>query len=182
MTPLDDDILMANLAAGDREALRVLYERHAGFVYRVAFRYMGDEDDARDIIQSVFVSIAQSAQRYRPEGSLTTWIYRIAVNRCLNQRARAEHRLRVIPGDKDLENIPAADDQRPDRVFDRAGRAAEVPAAIARLPERQRMAIILRYFEDRSYGEIASALGCSRKSVESLLARARKSLAEYFSE
>jgi RNA polymerase sigma-70 factor (ECF subfamily) len=182
MISTDDATLMRNLAAGDRRALRVLYERHAEFVYRIAYRFVFNEEDARDITQSVFVSIMQSAGRYKPEAKLSTWIYRIVVNRCLNHRAKAYRRLRAQLTDRDFEAIPAPDDQQPDRILDRVERAAGLRAAIRELPERQRMALILSRFEGQSYEEIAGALCCSKKSVESLLVRARKTLAEILSK
>jgi RNA polymerase sigma-70 factor (ECF subfamily) len=176
----DDDTIIEKLAQGDRGALRALYERHGEFVYRVAFRFLGNEEDARDITQSVFVTMLESAHRYRPEAKLTTWIYRIVVNRCLNHRSRAGRRLRTSLSDHDFEKIQDAEENRPDRIVDRAERHARLSAAMRRLPQRQRMALILR-FEGQRYEEIARALGCSKKSVESLLLRARRSLAKDFS-
>ncbi|MBN1610718.1 MAG: RNA polymerase sigma factor [Polyangiaceae bacterium] len=182
MAQLDDRALMENLAKGDRRALRVLYERHVEFVYRVACRFAGNEEDARDITQSVFVAIMQSAHRFRPDAKLTTWIHRVVVNRCLNHRAKASRRLRARLTDRDFEEIPAADQDRPDRVVDGAERVARLQAAIRALPERQRVALLLSHFEGQSYDEIASILGCSKKSVESLLVRARRTLARSLSE
>jgi RNA polymerase sigma-70 factor (ECF subfamily) len=178
----DDKCLMSDLAADDRQALRVLYERHAEFVYRIAYRFVGNEEDARDITQSVFVTIMQSAHRYKPEAKLTTWIYRIVVNRCINHRATASRRLRSFLTDRNFEDIPASHENRPDRIVDRAEQRARLQVAIQKLPERQRMALILSRFEGQSYEDIADLLGCSKKSVESLLVRARKSLARYFSK
>jgi RNA polymerase sigma-70 factor (ECF subfamily) len=177
-----DPTLMRYLVRGDRQALRVLYERHAEFVHRVAFRFLGNAEDARDITQSVFVTLLQSAHRYRPESKLTTWVYRVTVNRCLSFRAKAGVRLRAFLTDRDLEMIPASEEERPDRLADRAAECARLQAVIRRLPERQRMALILCRFEGQSYEEIASVLGCSKKSVESLLIRARQSIARSFSK
>ena len=182
MAPLDDKALMDNLAKGDRQALRVLYERHAEFVHRVACRFAGDEEDARDITQSVFVTIMQSADRFRPDAKLTTWIHRVVVNRCLNHRAKASRRLRAHLTDRDFEEIPAADENRPDRALDHAERVARLQTVIRALPGRQRAALILSRFEGQSYDEIASILGCSKKSVESLLVRAKRALATALSE
>jgi RNA polymerase sigma-70 factor (ECF subfamily) len=168
---------MQDLAAGDRQALRVLYERHAEFVFRTAYRYLGDKEDALDITQSIFVTVMQSAHRYRPDGKLTTWLYRVVVNRCLNHRSRASHRLRGSRDEHDrIEQVPAPEEGRPDRLVERSRQRARVQAALLRLPQRQRMAVVLKRFEEMSYEEIAGALGCSRSSVESLLFRARRSL------
>ncbi len=179
---MDDFTLMRSLAEGDREALRVLYERHADFVYRVAYRFLGNAEDARDITQSIFVTMAESAPEYRPEAKLTTWIYRIVVNRCLSHRVKASRRLRAYLSDRDFEELPASEADRPDRIAGRTERRARLLAAMQKLPERQRIAVILSRFEGQSYQQIASVLGCSTKSVESLLVRARRSLARQFSE
>lgn len=174
---------MRSVAAGDRQAFKVLYERHADFVFRTAYRFLFDEEDARDITQSVFITVMQVAHRYRPEAKLTTWLHRVVVNRCLNYRARASHRLRASQHESDLlDQVPAPEEDRPDHLLDRARRAAHVRDALLELPERQRMAVVLRRFEDLSYEEIAEALGCTRSSVESLLFRARQSLRVLFSE
>lgn len=175
---MDDKTLMRNLTAGNRQALRILYERYAELVYRVAYRFLGDDEDARDITQSVFVTLMQSAHRYRPKAKPTTWIYRIVVNRCLNHRSKAGRRLRTFLNDNDFEQIPASDEVRPDRIVDRAEQRARLWAVMRELPERQRMALILSRFEEQSYEDIASTLGCSKSSVESLLFRARQSLAK----
>ncbi len=168
---------MRDLAAGDRQALRILYDRHAEFVFRTAYRFLLDEEDARDITQSVFVTLMQAARRYRPEAKLTTWLYRIVVNRCLNHRSKASYRLRADSDELDqLENVPAPDEVRPDRLVELAGQRDLLRAALIRLPERQRAALILKHFEDMSYKEIAEILGCSKSSVESLIFRARRSL------
>jgi RNA polymerase sigma-70 factor, ECF subfamily len=179
---MDDATLMQNLAAGDRQALRVLYERHAEFVHRVAYRFIGNGEDARDMTQSVFVTIMQSAHRYRPEARLTTWIYRIVVNRCLNHRSKASRRFRASLTDRGFEEIPAPEENRPDRIACRAEQRERLLAAMRELPERQRMALVLSRFEGHSYEEIARLMDCSKKSVESLLVRARRSLAEHFSK
>jgi RNA polymerase sigma-70 factor (ECF subfamily) len=181
MASLADSTLMERLAGGDRQALRVLYERHAEFVHRVAYRFLRNEEDARDITQSVFVTIMERAHRWRPEARLTTWIYRIVVNRCIDHRSRASRRRRATVSDGDLEEIPAPEESRPDRVVDRAEQGARLLAAMRELPERQRLALILSRFEEQSYQEVAAALGCSKKSVESLLVRARRSLAKRIS-
>ncbi|MBW2702961.1 MAG: sigma-70 family RNA polymerase sigma factor [Deltaproteobacteria bacterium] len=177
MRPTDDKELMRSVAGGDREALQVLYERHANFVFRIAYRFLFDEEEARDITQSVFVTVMQAAHRYKPEAKFTTWLFRVVVNRCLNHRSKASHRLHSAPDEHDpLENIPAPEEEQPDRILERARRMSDLRDALLQLPERQRMAVVLKRFEEMSYEEIAEALGCSKSSVESLLFRARQSL------
>jgi RNA polymerase sigma-70 factor, ECF subfamily len=168
---------MNRLATGDRPALRVLYERHVELVFRVAYRFTLDEEDALDITQSVFVTLMESAHSYEPKAKLTTWLYRVVVNRCLNHRSAASARLRVIGGDKDqLVQIPASEETHPDRLVDQARKTQRLREGLRQIPERQRMALALKLFEELSYEEIAENMGCSRSSVESLLFRARRSL------
>ena len=139
--------------------------------------YIVDQTGERwDITQAVFVAIMQAAPRYRPRGKLSTWIYRIVVNRCLNLRDSAAVRLRAKGGEAALVSLPADDDQQPDRLLERAERARRLQAAILALPQRQRLALILNRFEGLSYQQVAQVLGCSRKSVESLLVRAKRGL------
>ena len=174
---------MRSVAAGDRLALRVLYERHAGFVFRTAYRFLFDEEDARDMTQSVFVTVMQTAYRYKPEAKLTTWLYRVVVNRCLNHRSKASHRLRDSQNEHAFpERVPAPEEGRPDRLTERAEQTARLRDALLQLPERQRIALILKRFEEMSYEEIAEALDCSKSSVESLLYRARQSIIRFFNE
>lgn len=168
---------MAGLAAGEMEALGVLYRRHAEFVFRIAYRFVRDEEDAQDITQSVFVSLMQSARRYRPESKVTTWIYRIVANRCLNHRSRAGGRQRMTSSMPEaLAAAPAPEWERPDQLALRAEQTTRLREALLGLPERQRMALLLRTDEGLSYAEIASVMGCSRSSIESLIFRARTAL------
>jgi len=171
---------MRRVAAGDRHALAVLFERHAGLVHRTAYRYLWNEEDARDVTQSVFVTLMQSAHRYEPRAKLSTWLYRIVVNRCLNHRAKLQRRERLaaaLPPDEE-----ASEDQQPDRAMVREAQRERVQEALLDLPERQRIAVVLSRFEGMRYDEIAEAMGCSESSVESLLFRARASLRKKLSE
>jgi RNA polymerase sigma-70 factor (ECF subfamily) len=159
------------------EALGLLYERHAELAFRIAYRFVRDEQDAQDITQSVFVSLMQSARRYRPEAKVTTWIHRIVVNRCLNHRSRATGRQRMTSSTPEaLAAVPAPEWERPDQRVERAEQTTRLREAVLFLPERQRMALLLRTDEGLSYAEIASVMGCSCSSIESLLFRARAAL------
>jgi RNA polymerase sigma-70 factor (ECF subfamily) len=172
-----DENLMNGLRAGDRRALRVLYERHAEFVFRTAYRFTFDEEEARDITQSVFVTLLESARSFEPRAKLTTWLYRVVVNRCLDHRSAARARLRAVGDDRDqLDKVPAAEETQPDRLVDQARTTQRLRDVLRQLPERQRMALALKLFEELSYEEIAEIMGCSRGTVEALLFRARRSL------
>jgi RNA polymerase sigma-70 factor (ECF subfamily) len=175
-----DDELMVRAGAGDRSAGHALYVRHRDAVHALAHRYMGDDAAARDVAQDVFISILQSAARYRPAGSFLAYLRRVTVHRCINARAAGFEARRAPDGEDALLAIP---DPRPDPEAGlvRSETGAAVRAALDELPARQRMAVVLSRFEELSYQEIAAALGCSVSSVESLLFRARQALARVLS-
>lgn len=174
-----DPELVRLIARGDREALRLLYERHREFVYRVALRFLDDEEDAGDVTQAVFLNLIHGARHFRSRARFTTWLYRVTANRCLNLKDRAYRRLRadgVDPaGANGLAEDPAS---RPDAILEFRELETRIRLALARLSSRQRLALILSRYEGLSYKEIARAMECSVGSVESLLYRARQSLLE----
>ncbi len=161
-----DPLLLARAAAGSQEAFRRLFERHSRAVLRVAFRYSGSRADAEDICQEVFLQVWRSAAGFRGEARFSTWLYRIAINRCLTHRRRRPAELPCLDEAAHLPDTRGADPET----------ARLVEEAIGRLPGRQRMAIILAHFEGRSYREIAGLLATTVPAVESLLFRARASL------
>ncbi|HEY3447541.1 MAG TPA: sigma-70 family RNA polymerase sigma factor [Myxococcales bacterium] len=168
---------MSRAAAGDRAAWRDLYARYRDFAFRAALRFTGNEADARDVTQDVFVALFSRAREFQPQGKLTTYLWRVVANRCLNERARARARLED-PADERLLALPAPAEQAPDQEAERRQTQDAVRQAILALPERQRLAVVLHRFEGLSYEGIADALDCSVSSVESLLFRARANLAK----
>jgi RNA polymerase sigma-70 factor (ECF subfamily) len=168
---------MARAAAGDRSAWHLLYVQHRDLVYATALRFLGDAADARDATQDAFVSLLSGARRYRPTAPFAAYLRRVVVNRCINERASARVRRRAAAPDSALEGA-ASRDPGPEELLQRGEAEAAVRAAVAALPKRQRMAVVLSRFEGLSYQEVAEALGCSVSSVESLLFRARQSLAK----
>ncbi len=173
-----DDELMARAGEGDRAAWKALYVRHRDRVFRIALRFLEEEASARDVTQEVFISLFARASSYRSSGSFPSYLRRVTVNRCMNARASAHETHRVASADVALKEVV---DRSPDPEarLQHEQTAAAVRAAIAALPPRQRMAVILSRFEDLSYEEIAATLECSISSVESLLFRARQGLARF---
>ncbi|MBP7243481.1 RNA polymerase sigma factor [Amaricoccus sp.] len=169
--PLTDDELIRRYALGDAVAARTLVERHAPRLLAVARRMLGDAAEAEDVAQETMLRLWRGASAWRPgEAGVGTWLYRVASNLCLDRLRRRR------PTGELSDDAP---DDRPTAVatLARADRAAALDAALALLPERQRLAIVLRHFEERGNPEIAAALGVSVEAVESLLARGRRALA-----
>lgn len=143
------------------------YERK---VLSTTYRYVGDAAAARDLTQEIFVKVWLRASSFRHKALFSSWLYRIVVNHCLNFQSNRKHR-ETAP----LEENVAGDGALADR-FDEERRAQLLRNAVTRLPERQRMALVLAKFEGKSYEEIAHLMSVSISSVESLLFRAREGL------
>jgi len=163
--------LMAHVAAGDALAFERLVTRHTPMVHRVAWRMLGDAVEAEDVVQEAFVKLWVNARGWTPAGGgLGGWLRRVATNACLDRLRR--------PRFVSDEGLPERADEAPlaDLAIDGARRQAAVAASIRALPDRQRAAIVLTYYEGVSNAEAASILGVGVKALESLLVRARQAL------
>jgi len=169
---------------GDREAFRELFDAHKDRVWSVALHFIGDETSARDISQQVFLKLFTVIGQFRHDANFTTWLYRLVVNACLDERRR---RSRFISFDffkagDDEDGFDVMDwkiaqlSQQEDR-YTQLEISAAVKAAVKELKPKLRIAILLKYFEGLSYEEMARALGCSMGTVASRLNRGHKELA-----
>jgi RNA polymerase sigma-70 factor (ECF subfamily) len=182
-TPEDaEDIRLMGLAAtGDDRAFEQLVERHQRLVIGTVGRMLGTGSDAEDIAQQVFVRVWKNAKRYEPRAKFTTWLLKITRNLVFNElRRRSRHPQVPLQSDSEDEERPLKDDQAiaPDASLLDQELQDAVDAAIANLPETQRMAVILRRYDELSYEEIAETLDQSVSAVKSLLFRARTELRE----
>ena len=144
---------------GDREAFRVLYDAYKDRVYSIAFYFFhANADLAVDVTQQVFVKLMRDMTGYRGDAAFSTWLYRLAVNACLDASRRRRHDASAEPSAV-LEQI-ASPGSHEDLVAD-AEAASSVQQAVAALPPKLRAAILLRYFEELSYADMATALNCS---------------------
>lgn len=167
---MDDAERMRRVAEGDRTALAELMREHQARVLQIAFRFLGDRDAADDVVQEAFLRVFRAASDYRPEAAFTTWLYRLVVNLCWDQRRRSARERRLRLG---LSGEPAVAEPR---EAERSERAAQVRDAVAALPDRQRIAVVLHRFSGLSHREIAEATGWSVGAVESCLVRAYATL------
>ena len=182
-TPEDaEDIrLMERVGAGEEGAFEQLVERHQRLVIGTVGRMLGSGSDAEDIAQQVFVRVWKNAKRYEPRAKFTTWLLKITRNMVFNElRRRSRHPQVPLQSESDEEERPLKDEQAvtPDASLLEHELQQAVDAAIANLPETQRMAVVLRRYEELSYEEIAEALDQSVSAVKSLLFRARTELRE----
>jgi len=176
--------LMARVAKGDNDAFEILVNRHQTSVLSLIYRFIGDRTRAKDLAQEVFLRVWQAARSYKPQAKFTTWIYRITANLCLNElkSSRRKKWLQFLRFGDNLENTVEEtlvdDTPSPEDLLLAKERSRQIANALQSLPENQRMALILKRYDDLSYQEIAKVIGCSVSAVESLLVRAKRSLQE----
>jgi RNA polymerase sigma-70 factor (ECF subfamily) len=181
---LSSEELMARVAKGDNDAFEILVNRHQTSVLSLIYRFIGDRTRAKDLAQEVFLRVWQSARSYEPRAKFTTWIYRITANLCLNElkSSRRKKWLQFLRFGDNLENTveeTLVDDRpSPEDLLLAKERSRQIANALQSLPENQRMALILKRYDDLSYQEIARVISCSVSAVESLLVRAKRSLQE----
>jgi len=169
------DVLEA-CCRGDREAFRALYEAYKDRVYSLAFYMLGgDRSAASDVTQQVFVKLLTSLSKFRGDARFSTWLHRLVVNVCLDGR-RAALRRPALSDPALLDALVAP--HSPHLDLAQAERSAAVERALSQLAPPFRMVILLRYFEDRSYEDIAATLNCSVGTVASRLNRAHRVLAK----
>jgi RNA polymerase sigma-70 factor (ECF subfamily) len=151
----DDRMLVTEFVHGRREAFDEIVRRHRQKVYHLCYRFTGNHDDAADAAQDAFVRAFRGLARFKHDSSLGTWLYRVAVNVCLNRAATRR------PASEPLEGVERADGRVPDPLESvaRKERAAAVRDAIRRLPPRQRATVVLRIYHELSHEEIAGVLG-----------------------
>jgi RNA polymerase sigma-70 factor (ECF subfamily) len=168
---LSDEALMAEVAAGDRAAFATLSRRHLKRSLALAQRIVGNAQDAEEIVQDAFLGVWRHADGWRGgEASFATWLYRIVVNRSLDYRRRR--------GFAPLDEAGDLPTPAPDAYAAVAERqlAASVDTAISALPDRQRAALSLCYYQEMTCAEAAEVMQVSVSAMESLLVRARRLL------
>jgi RNA polymerase sigma-70 factor (ECF subfamily) len=179
-----DVALMGRIGAGDHAAFRTLVERHQDAVVGTVAKMLGNSADAEDIAQQVFLRIWRHAKNYRPDAKFTTYLFTIARNLVFNESRRRSRRKEVSTEEREETShleVEASPDRQPDAELLQAELQRAVDAAIAALPEAQRMAVVLRRYEQMPYEEIAEVLKLSLPAVKSLLFRARAALRESLS-
>jgi RNA polymerase sigma-70 factor (ECF subfamily) len=167
----DDDRLLARLADNDEAAFRLLVERHIDRAFSVALRVLGNSADAEDVVQDTMLKVwTHRGQWQQGRAKFSTWLYRVVTNRCID--------LRRQPRTDNVDAVPEPADAQPDAVttIQRDEVSVLLEAAMQRLPEQQRIAVILSYHQGMSNGEIAEVMETTVSAVESLLKRGRQQL------
>jgi RNA polymerase sigma-70 factor (ECF subfamily) len=166
----DDAALVAGAANGDTSAFEVLVTRYEAVLFRVAFRMLGNYEDARDATQSAFIKAYQKLDTFDQRFRFFSWIYRILLNECLNTRRDRRPHEDVAP------DLPANGTQLD--ALEASDRRKLVQQALLALPVEYRQVVVLRHFGELNYDDIAATLGIPAKTVKSRLYTARQRLLE----
>lgn len=167
-----DEALVARAGRGDRAAASALILRHTDRIFAACLRMLGERSAAEDAVQETFLRLWKHAAQWRPQGAkFETWLYKVAMNVCLDRLRKRGRETSVDAAPEIADGALRADEQI---IADQ--RRAAVDAAIAKLPERQRLAITLCHYQELSNIEAAEIMEISVEAVESLLARGRRAL------
>jgi RNA polymerase sigma-70 factor (ECF subfamily) len=163
LAELDDVDLVSAAVGGNREAFDVIVARHRRAVYQVCYRFVNNHEDASDLAQDAFVRAWRGMKNFKGQSALSTWLYRIAVNVCLN---RVSARTVATEPIESTEQVADARIEGAQHAMIREERAVAVRKAIAELPRKQRATLILRAYHDLSHQQIADILGSSVGAVK----------------
>jgi RNA polymerase sigma-70 factor (ECF subfamily) len=187
MVPDPDAALMLAFQGGDESAFRALFEKHGRAMMAFCHRFVRDPARAEELAQDVFLKVHQGASRYQPSARFSTWLYRIATNHCLNEVRRGEYQARPQLDPESEDGAPldpdalAGSGASPEEEARGRALAVAVERLLARLPEKQRAALVLARLEGLSYEEVAEVLETTVPAVKSLVHRATVAAAEALS-
>ncbi len=175
-----DGAALARAKAGDRDAFRVLVERHSRFLFRLAFRMTGNEQDAEDVVQESFLRAYRQLGKFDQRASFATWMHRIASNYSLDlMRSRERRRERTQPPDPEMDD-PILSARATDPTPERQAMSGEVRDRIAEamkeLSAAERAAFVLRHFEGMRIDEVSRLLGCQPGAAKHTVFRAVRKL------
>jgi RNA polymerase sigma-70 factor (ECF subfamily) len=182
---MTDPELIEGILRRDRNAFQYLVNRYQKQVIKTACYFVGNMEDAEDLSQEIFLDIIQSMNSFKRSSSLSTWIYRITVNKSLNMVKKQQRKGIMVRFESIFRNTAEqgfardAEPSAPPSDFECREKREMLHAAIRRLPENQRIAFVLSKFDDQSYQQIADIMKTGLPAVESLIHRAKVNLQKY---
>jgi RNA polymerase sigma-70 factor, ECF subfamily len=177
LSELSEVELVTACLDGRTGAFDLIVERHRRSVYQLCYRFVANHEDASDLTQDVFLRAYRGLKNFRGQSSIATWLYRIGVNVCLNRVTAKGLETEPIEAERHVDTTLESPRER----LIREERAAQVRTAIARLPEKQRAALILRMYHDLSHQEIADIVGSSVGAVKANVFHALQNLKKLMS-
>jgi len=186
---LEEKQLIQALRNSDESAFRELVEKYELNVYNTCIGMLGNEDNAKDISQDVFIEVFRSIHKFRGDSKISTWLYRLAVNKSLNYiRDNKKHRIvRSIQRfftKEENETLDLQDfgSQNAEQEIEQNEHSKALHSALNKLPENQKTAFVLKNYDDLSYKQISEIMELSHSSVESLIHRAKVNLQKHLEE
>jgi RNA polymerase sigma-70 factor (ECF subfamily) len=173
MTFINESNLIERFKKGDPSAFEAILLKHQDRIYNLCRYMLRDLQDAQDAAQDVFLKAYRGLEGFRPDASHYTWLYRIAVNTCLDYKRKS--RREAFRSEPLTEDLPS-DEPFPEQLYESAEIHESMQLALQKLPEKLRAAIVLREIEELSYEEIAQVLHTSPGTVKSRISRAREQL------
>jgi RNA polymerase sigma-70 factor, ECF subfamily len=180
---MNEQDLINGLKQNSQQAFRLLLERYQEMVVSTCFHFLRDYDDAHDIAQDVFIEVYRSVNKFRQDAAISTWLYRIAVNKSLNHLRKQKARKFFLPienlftSEASIKNLAEPDFTKPiEKEAEYTARANMLHTAIDALPANQKTAFTLHKFSELPYKEIAEVMDVSLSAVESLIHRAKRNL------
>lgn len=182
---VDDKELFKRLKIGEPHDFKELVEIHQKKVINTTYQFVHNKEDAEDLAQEVFIEVHDSISRFRADAKLSTWIYRIAINKSLDFIRKKKRKKRFAPiisifgydNSEELQNVPA--DVNLEKEFEEKEYKEILQAAVDKLPKNQKIVIMMSKYEELSNKEIASIMDFSLSAVEALLHRAKKNLRKH---
>jgi RNA polymerase sigma-70 factor, ECF subfamily len=169
--------LIAEIKTGNKEAFKFFIQEYQKFVINICYKFVNNSDDANDVAQEVFIEVFKTIDKFRSESKISTWLYRISVNRSLNfLRDNKKNKSTESYSENPQSIIAHSTETNPESELINEERKKVLDKAIDSLPESQKAAFVLNKKDDLSYAEISKILNISEKAVESLLMRAKKNL------
>jgi RNA polymerase sigma factor (sigma-70 family) len=166
---------IARARSGDAEGLGELYRRFAPAIFRFCRRALPTREDAEDATTEIFMKVREKFAQYDPQRPFSSWLYKVAANHCWDMLRRRHTRQDLETGDVGTLPLESADSDQLSRLIDEQTNGG-VRSALAQMPARARMVLVLRYYSDFTYDEIAEALNLPREAVGVTLLRARRQL------
>ncbi|HKY32068.1 MAG TPA: RNA polymerase sigma factor [Candidatus Polarisedimenticolia bacterium] len=176
--PADEREVLERIRAGDIDAVQVLFTEHRTRIYRVCLLYTDSPDDAKDVLQETFLRAYKSVRRFRGDSSFTTWLTRIAINICLNLKRdrKSSESLEEERFDAGQFSLPRHAEGNPEEALKVRELRERIAALVETLPPRERMAFVLKHFEELKIREISELMKISEGTVKSFLHRAAVTL------
>lgn len=186
MAGVNDDDFLKRISEGDNLAFKELFVLYKDKVLQICYRFILNQEDAEEVMQDVFLEVHRSISSFRGDASFSTWLYRIATTKSLDElkRQNRKKRIHLIKKSLGLDSLfnSASENPTPDSILETKESIKRIKQALDNLPEQQRIAITLSKIDGASNAMVAEIMGITTFAADSLIYRAKKNLIKYFED